>query len=80
MTVCDPALPEEETLAEGTEALPSTDELDLPEGVPALRAFYLYLTAGCNLACKHCWIVPRYVDGAPDVFDSLNVDHLRVLR
>src|SRR5215471_13831294 len=28
--------------------------------VPPLRTFYLYLTAGCNLACRHCWISPRY--------------------
>ena len=25
-----------------------------------MRTFYLYLTAGCNLACRHCWISPRY--------------------
>lgn len=23
-----------------------------------LRSFYLYLTEGCNLACRHCWINP----------------------
>ena len=39
--------------------------LDLPEGVPALGSFYLYLTNGCNLACRHCWITPTLVDGGP---------------
>ena len=28
------------------------EELSLPEGVPALSSFYLYVTNGCNLACQ----------------------------
>ena len=32
----------------------------LPEGVPPLTQYYIYLTAGCNLACRHCWISPTY--------------------
>lgn len=31
--------------------------------MPALRTLYLYLTAGCNLACRHCWISPSYQPG-----------------
>ncbi len=31
------------------------------ERVPPLSTFYLYLTAGCNLACNHCWITPRFM-------------------
>lgn len=38
--------------------------LDLPEGVPPLRSFYLYLSNSCNLACRHCWITPHYLPGA----------------
>lgn len=38
--------------------------LDLPEGVPPLRTFYLYLSNSCNLACRHCWITPHYLPGA----------------
>jgi SynChlorMet cassette radical SAM/SPASM protein ScmF len=38
----------------------------LPVGVPPLRAFYLYMTSGCNLRCRHCWVVPRFVKGKPD--------------
>lgn len=25
-----------------------------------LNAIYFYLTEGCNLACRHCWIAPKY--------------------
>jgi len=32
----------------------------LPEGVPPLTQYYFYLTAGCNLACQHCWLSPSY--------------------
>jgi SynChlorMet cassette radical SAM/SPASM protein ScmF len=27
---------------------------------PQLRMIYFYLTEGCNLACRHCWIAPRF--------------------
>jgi SynChlorMet cassette radical SAM/SPASM protein ScmF len=50
---------------------------ELPEGVPALRAFYLYLSTGCNLRCRHCWITPRFVDGQPDPGDVIDVEGLR---
>ena len=30
------------------------------EGTPALRSIYFYLTEGCNLACRHCWIAPQF--------------------
>ncbi|MCD4686121.1 MAG: radical SAM protein, partial [Anaerolineae bacterium] len=32
----------------------------LPEDCPPLVSFYIYLTGGCNLACKHCWIAPSF--------------------
>lgn len=51
--------------------------LDLPEGVPPLRAFYLYLSNSCNLACRHCWITPRYVNGKPDPGDVIDPEDLR---
>jgi SynChlorMet cassette radical SAM/SPASM protein ScmF len=28
--------------------------------VPPLKAIYFYLTEGCNLACRHCWIAPSF--------------------
>ncbi len=51
--------------------------LDLPPSVPPLRAFYLYLTTGCNLHCRHCWIAPRFVDGVPSPGETLDLDALR---
>lgn len=27
--------------------------------MPDLRSLYLYLTEGCNLLCRHCWLAPR---------------------
>jgi SynChlorMet cassette radical SAM/SPASM protein ScmF len=29
-------------------------------GLPRLDQIYFYLTAGCNLACRHCWLAPRF--------------------
>jgi SynChlorMet cassette radical SAM/SPASM protein ScmF len=51
--------------------------LDLPEGVPPLTTFYLYLTSGCNLRCRHCWITPRFVDGEPSPGEVLSPELLR---
>ncbi len=50
---------------------------DLPEGVPQLNTFYLYLSNSCNLACRHCWIVPRFIDGQPDPGDTIDFNHLQ---
>ncbi|MHB8837182.1 MAG: SynChlorMet cassette radical SAM/SPASM protein ScmF [Candidatus Methylomirabilia bacterium] len=35
--------------------------------LPALDTLYFYLTEGCNLACRHCWMGPR--------FDATGSDH-----
>jgi len=67
MTICDTSIQK----AEGAEAL------DLPAGVPPLRAFYLYLSNSCNLACRHCWITPRFVDGRPSPGDVIDLELLR---
>jgi SynChlorMet cassette radical SAM/SPASM protein ScmF len=33
--------------------------------IPPLTQLYVYLTEGCNLACRHCWIAPAFdQDGA----------------
>lgn len=50
---------------------------DLPEGVPPLRSLYLYLSNSCNLACRHCWITPRFVDGRPSPGEVIDLDLLR---
>ncbi len=69
MTLCDPEL---EDIAQ-----PKTCELDLPEGVPPLTTFYLYLTNGCNLCCRHCWIAPTFVNGEPSPGEYLDLDLLK---
>jgi SynChlorMet cassette radical SAM/SPASM protein ScmF len=30
------------------------------DGTFPLRRLYFYLTSGCNLRCRHCWIAPKY--------------------
>ncbi|MBN1879711.1 radical SAM protein [bacterium] len=51
---------------------------DLPEDVPALRVFYLYLSDGCNLHCRHCWITPRMVKGQPMPGECLDFKLLKL--
>jgi SynChlorMet cassette radical SAM/SPASM protein ScmF len=50
--------------------------LDLPEGMPSLRSFYLYMSSVCNLKCRHCWIRPTYVSSEPSPGDVLDVHQL----
>ena len=35
----------------------------LPDGCPPLTSYYVYLTGGCNLACRHCWLSPTFEPG-----------------
>ncbi len=44
----------------------------LPDGVPQLRSIYMYLTTGCNLCCRHCWITPTFVNGQPSAGDVVD--------
>jgi len=37
---------------------------------PSLNRLYFYLTEGCNLACRHCWLAPP-VDPNGDKYDFL---------
>jgi SynChlorMet cassette radical SAM/SPASM protein ScmF len=30
------------------------------DALPRLSQLYFYLTEGCNLACRHCWIAPKF--------------------
>ena len=41
-----------------------------------LRQIYFYLTEGCNLACRHCWIAPKYQTG-DHTYPSLDIDLFR---
>ena len=54
-----------------------TASINLPEGIPVLRSFYLYLSDSCNLRCRHCWITPTYVNGKPDPGEVIDVGHLK---
>ena len=42
---------------------------------PPLSQLYVYLTEGCNLACKHCWLAPPFDPGA-DKAPTLRLDLL----
>ncbi|MGD9612674.1 MAG: radical SAM protein [Kiritimatiellia bacterium] len=50
---------------------------DMPPDCPALRTFYLYLSAGCNLHCRHCWITPTFVHGQPVPAECLDFHLLK---
>lgn len=41
-----------------------------------LGQIYFYLTEGCNLACRHCWIAPKFQNGN-HTYPSLDVDLFR---
>lgn len=69
MTLCDTESKPQSGLA--------SRQLNLPEGMPPLTTFYLYLTSGCNLRCRHCWIVPRFVDGEPSPGEFISLELLR---
>ena len=28
--------------------------------IPEINTLYFYLTEGCNLACRHCWLAPKH--------------------
>lgn len=49
----------------------------MPPDVPALKMFYLYLSAGCNLHCRHCWITPTFVHGKPVPAECLDFNLLK---
>ena len=35
-------------------------QFKLPECGYRIKTIYFYLTEGCNLKCRHCWIAPNY--------------------
>jgi len=42
-------------------------------GMPTINTLYFYLTEGCNLACRHCWMGPRF-DATGSLYPSLPVE------
>jgi SynChlorMet cassette radical SAM/SPASM protein ScmF len=43
---------------------------------PSLNQLYFYLTAGCNLACRHCWVEPGY-DPSGDKYPYLPLEFFK---
>jgi SynChlorMet cassette radical SAM/SPASM protein ScmF len=41
--------------------------------MPAINTLYFYLTEGCNLACRHCWMGPRF-DATGNHYPTLPVE------
>ncbi|UCG63714.1 MAG: SynChlorMet cassette radical SAM/SPASM protein ScmF [Deltaproteobacteria bacterium] len=41
-----------------------------------LNQIYFYLTEGCNLRCRHCWIAPKY-QGKGNSYPALDLDLFR---
>lgn len=54
-----------------TEDIEETEEREYP-----LNQLYFYLTEGCNLRCRHCWIEPKY-QGGDKSYPSLEIDLFR---
>ena len=47
---------------------------DKPEDLTyPLNQIYFYLTQGCNLRCRHCWIAPKY-QSEPKQYPALDLD------
>jgi molybdenum cofactor biosynthesis enzyme MoaA len=38
-----------------------------------LNQIYFYLTEGCNLRCRHCWVAPKYQSGS-NSYPALGLD------
>jgi SynChlorMet cassette radical SAM/SPASM protein ScmF len=55
-----------------TQSGPRNEET-VPIPVRKLNSLYFYLTEGCNLACRHCWLAPR-LDAAGDRYPVLPVE------
>jgi SynChlorMet cassette radical SAM/SPASM protein ScmF len=59
-------------------------ELDMPNGAAEendkrtypLGTIYFYLTEGCNLRCRHCWIEPKFQGGRKE-YPALDVHLFR---
>jgi SynChlorMet cassette radical SAM/SPASM protein ScmF len=48
---------------------------DVQIGMHTLNTLYFYLAEGCNLACRHCWLAPKF-DTTGRQYPTLAVDLL----
>jgi len=44
-----------------------------PGKIPPINQLYFYLTEGCNLACRHCWLAPK-LDPTGNKYPTLPVE------
>lgn len=56
-----------------TELFTSKDKTPGQSGTPPLNQIYFYLTDGCNLACRHCWLSPK-VDQNGNRYPTLPIE------
>src|SRR5512137_1127524 len=49
----------------------------MPDYLP-LTYLYFYLTEGCNLACRHCWLAPR-LDPSGSRYPTLPVETFELI-
>ena len=54
-------------------AIPRSGRGDPIEPAESLNTLYFYLTEGCNLACRHCWIAPGF-DTEGSRYPTLHVE------
>ena len=50
--------------------------MTMDEQTHPLNTLYFYLTEGCNLRCRHCWIQPKFQSGER-AYPSLDLDLFR---
>jgi len=48
------------------------EKIDVKNDYP-LESIYFYLTEGCNLACRHCWLSPKHQD-EKKVYPTLSIE------
>ncbi len=54
----------------------TTEEVKEEKKVPPLNTIYFYLTKGCNLCCRHCWVAPKH-QTEETKYPELSLDQFR---
>ena len=55
----------------------NTPKIPVPECGYFLGTIYFYLTEGCNLKCRHCWINPPHESGEKKKYPFLDFEHFK---
>jgi len=48
-------------------------EVEKPKRPQTLNLIYFYLSKGCNLACRHCWVDPKFMNSS-DAQSSISLE------